>query len=122
VHADPRPPRVVGALVDLQHLLHLADEGGILLGRDAPHRLSPRLQGAFFKARRTVSWQMASTTSSSTSRSAKRRKVQRAYPRAGCEQASAVKRACCSPSSFAAIKGGPLTAGRPCKPRHGRPP
>src|SRR5262249_57875127 len=91
---------VVGALVDLQHLLHLADEGGVRFGRDAPHGLAPRLQVAFFNARRTVSWAIVSTTSNSTSRSASRRRVQRAYPGGAGAHASAVKRACCSPSSL----------------------
>src|SRR5439155_21462428 len=84
---------------------HLADEGGVLLGRDAPHRLPPRLQVAFFNARRTVSCAMLSTTSNSTSRSASSRNVQRAYPAGGCEQASAVNRACCSPSSVGVTGG-----------------
>ena len=36
VHTDQRPPRIVGAGVDLQHIFHAPDELAVGLGRDAP--------------------------------------------------------------------------------------
>src|SRR5262249_17944383 len=36
VETDHRTLGIIGALVDVQHILHGADEGGVLLGRNAP--------------------------------------------------------------------------------------
>jgi hypothetical protein len=47
VEADHRAVGVVGALVDLQHVLHLADELRVGLRRDAPLPLQVRLQLVF---------------------------------------------------------------------------
>jgi hypothetical protein len=55
VHAHQRSQRIVEPFVDLQHLLHVADKGCILLGRNAPHLLAPGLKLVFFIARGTVS-------------------------------------------------------------------
>src|SRR4029077_19433869 len=78
VQADQRPLLVVGPVVDLQHVLHRTDKLGVGLGRDAPLLLQPRLEFVFFSTRRTVSVEILSTTSNSTSLSANSRNVQRA--------------------------------------------
>jgi hypothetical protein len=100
VQADLRPARVVGAGVDPEHVLHAPDELGVMLGRDAPALDAPGLQPVCCKACRTVSEEMRSTTSSSTSRSASSRSVQRARPSGGALHASATRWASCSPSSL----------------------
>ncbi len=41
--------------VDAQHILHMVDKLGIVLGRNAPLLLQPRLEFVFFRSRRTVS-------------------------------------------------------------------
>lgn len=49
VHADQRPTRIEWALVDVEHTLHLAHEGGVLSCLDAPHLTPPGLDGLFLK-------------------------------------------------------------------------
>src|SRR5262245_26533127 len=95
----------MAALVNLRYVVHLADEGRFLIRREAPHRLEPGFQRVFFMARRTVSCEIDSTTSSSIRRSAKSRNDQRAWPAGAFEQASAVSRACFSPSSLGVTAG-----------------
>jgi len=99
VQADLRVARVIGPGVNLKYVLHAPAELGILLGRDAPALGQPRLEAVCFKACRTVSYDTDSTTSSSTSRSASSRNVQRLRPRGGALHASATRWASCSPSS-----------------------
>ena len=90
---------VIGAMIDLQHVLHSlprtgyggAHELGAALGRDAPAFLQPRLQFVFFKVPRTVSALTLSTISHSTNRSAKSLRVQSARPSGGSEQARATR-------------------------------
>ena len=69
-------------VVDLQHVLHGADELGVARWRDAPALFQPRLEFVFFSVRRTVSVLMLSTISHSTSRSASSCSVQEARPSA----------------------------------------
>ncbi len=102
VHANHGTPRIIGPFVDVQDLFHLANERRVLLGRDAPHLFSPRFERAFFKTRRTVSWDTVSTISNSTARRDMSRSDHRAKPSGGCEQASLVSWASCSPSTFVA--------------------
>ena len=87
-------------VVNLQHVLHGADELSIALRRDAPALLQPRLELVFFSVWRTVSAQILSTISHSTSRSASNCSVQRARPSGGWEQAKAINWASSWPSSF----------------------
>jgi hypothetical protein len=51
IQANLRTLRVIGAMIDLQDILHRADKGGILIWWDAPHLLEPRLQRVFFIVR-----------------------------------------------------------------------
>jgi hypothetical protein len=53
VQADLRALRVVGQLVDPQHVLHLADELAAAARRVPPALLLPGLQLVFFSTRRT---------------------------------------------------------------------
>src|SRR5512132_1472402 len=100
VQAHLRPAGVVRAGVDAEHVLHPPDELGVVFGWDAPALDAPRLQPVCFKACRTVSYEMASTTPSSTSRSASSRNVHRWRPSGGALQARATRWASCSPSSL----------------------
>src|SRR5207302_58456 len=104
IHADDGLAGIVRPFIDLQHLLHVGYKRRVLLGRNAPHLLPPRLQVVFFSAWRTVSCEIESTTSRLTRCSANSRNVQRAWPRGAGEQASAVRRASPSPSSFGAVR------------------
>ena len=45
---------LAGSMVDFQDIFHVCDEVGILLGRDAPALLQPRLDFAFFNSSPTV--------------------------------------------------------------------
>src|SRR5512132_1005746 len=100
VQAHLRPAGVVRAGVDAKHVLHAPHEVGVMLGWDAPALDAPRLQPVCFKACRTVSYEMLSTTSSSTSRSASSRNVHRWRPSGGALHARATRWASCSPSSL----------------------
>ena len=48
VHAHHRALGIVGAVVDLQHILHVEDELRRGLVGDAPHPLAVRLEGVLF--------------------------------------------------------------------------
>ena len=100
VQADLRVARVIRPGADRQHVLHAPDKLGVVLGRDAPALGQPRLEPVCFKACRTVSYDTDPITSSSTSRSASSRNVQRLRPSGGALHASATKWASCSPSSL----------------------
>src|SRR6266568_3765700 len=100
IQAHLRATRIVGPGVDPKHVLHPPAELGIVLGRDAPAFLQPRLEAVCCKAPRTVSYDTDSTSSSSTSRSARSRSVQRLRPSGGALHASATRCASCSPSSL----------------------
>src|SRR5215208_7555299 len=50
---------IVGTGVDLKHILHAPDEGGILLWWDGPLPLEPGLYGTFLRVRRTNSQRWA---------------------------------------------------------------
>ena len=75
IEADHRPCRVVGFGLKVQHILHVGHEVGVHLG-NAPLLLLPRLEGVFFKWRRTASWDSDSTRPSSTALPASARSVQ----------------------------------------------
>src|SRR5207245_748766 len=105
IHADQRQARIVQALVGLQHVFHVVDKLGIVLRRNAPHAFLPGLQFIFFRQRRTVSCETSSTMSSSTTRSANSRNVQRACPDGTAPQHRATTLASFSPSRILARDG-----------------
>ena len=78
-------------VIDLQHVLHGADELGAGLGRDAPAFFQPGLELVFFSVWRTVSLLMLSTIALATSRSASSCSVQPARPSGGSPQAKAIR-------------------------------
>src|SRR6266511_2209978 len=100
VQADLRATRIIGPGVDPKHILHPPTELDILLRRDAPAFLQPRLEAVCCKAWRTVSYDTDSITSKATSRSASSRSVQRLRPSGGGLHASATRWASWSPSSL----------------------
>ncbi len=70
VQTNQRVLRVVRPLIDIQHVLHRADELGTGFARQAPHLPPPRLQLVFFNVLRTVSGLTLSTSSKATRRPA----------------------------------------------------
>ena len=62
IHTDHRMGRIVRPGIHFQHVLHRAHEGSVLLWRDTPHLLSPRLELVFFNTLRTVSCDIERTT------------------------------------------------------------
>jgi hypothetical protein len=100
IQAHLRTARIVGAGVDLKHILHAPDELlGVLLGWDGPSPTQPGLDGTFFRVCRTNSREMGSSAHSTlTKRSAKSRTLQRFLPFGGSEQASAIRCASWEPS------------------------
>src|SRR5215210_4583091 len=116
VHADDGSKRIVRTFVDFKDVLHLPDELGVGLGRDAPHLDQPRLQLVFLSVRRIVSWETVSTWPSSTSLSAKRRSVHRHRPAGGLPQAKAMRWASCSPSSIRGRRGTGRRTRTPSRP------
>jgi hypothetical protein len=105
VAAHERPGRIVRAGVDLEHVLHRGDKARVGLGWNDPVFVQMRLQIVFFSARPTVLKCAAGTILRSTTYSASRRIVQRAYPSGGGEQASAINWACVSPSKIGSTGG-----------------
>ena len=99
VHAHHRIRFIKSTVIDLQHRFHLAHECRIFLCGNAPHTLLPRFYSVFFNTWRTVSVEIESTTSNSTSRSPSIRKVQQDCPSGGPLQARLTNRASPSPSS-----------------------
>jgi hypothetical protein len=77
VQADLGAARVIGAGVDLEHVLHPPAELAVLLGGMHQRFRQPRLELVCCKTWRTVSYDTDSTTCSATSRSASSRNVQR---------------------------------------------
>ena len=63
--------------------------------RQAPLSFLPRLEFVFFRIWRTASCEMSEANSKATTRSASKRKVQRAWPFGGTLHTSAIKRASC---------------------------
>jgi len=91
--------RIIWPRVDIQHLFHLADKGGIGLRRNTILLALPRLEFVFFRTCRTVSRPTRSTYPSSTSLSASNRMVQCTCPDGAGEHARAIRWASASPSS-----------------------
>jgi len=82
----------------------MVDEVAAGRWRDAPLFLQVRLEDVCFKVCRTVSCATTQTTSSATSRSASRRRLQRWYPLGGSLHASAIRCASCTPSNVSIVQ------------------
>ena len=93
VHADQRELRVVGRVVNIEHIFHAHDKGGAAIGRDFPVFAQVRLKLVFFSARWTLMVETFGAIFSSTTFSASRRTVHRARPAGAGEHAKAVNRA-----------------------------
>ena len=97
IHAQQWKLRIVGATIDLKDIFHGSDESCVLFGWNTPAFLSPGLQFAFFKIRRTDSLEIESMISSSTAFSASKFNVHRLLPSGAWKQANCVIRASTSP-------------------------
>ena len=99
VHADDGMVLVVGAFVDVQHVLHGRDEIGVGFLGEAPvvGAMGPQL--VFLSALRMVSLLMGSERTTLSSFSSSRR-VHRAAPLGAGPHAVAIRRASALPSSF----------------------
>src|ERR1700693_1147690 len=98
IHANQWKPRIIWTLVDFQYVFHVENELGVVLRGNTPHALLPGLQLVFFRQRRTVSCDTASTMFNSTIRSASSRSVHRAWPDGADPQHVATTFASFSPS------------------------
>ena len=93
--------RIVGLLVEVKHLFHLADEGSAFRGWNHPlGRPEEGLGFVFFSSRATMVVEMCSTTSNSTRRSARTCGHQAGASSGGDWQTRAVKWASTRPSIF----------------------
>lgn len=97
IKANQWPSRIIGLLIQVQHILHA---GHIVCTglKDAPHLLLPGLQLVFLSVQRTVSCEIASTTCNCTNLLASSRKVQRLCPSGASVQAVAINMASARPS------------------------
>src|SRR5680860_29678 len=93
VETDQRARRIGGTGIDVEHVLHRRHEVGILLRGNAPAADQPWFEIVFLSVVRRVSGQIWGTISSVTSSSASSRRLQRAYPGGGAEQATFAIRA-----------------------------
>src|SRR5712692_4444035 len=96
VQANNRPLRIVRAMVDRQHVLHLGYESGGGFP-DAPGFDLPGLEFVFFSRLKSATWEMLSRCPRATIWSASRRSVQRLCPSGASLQASTVSCASISP-------------------------
>src|SRR5260221_804726 len=100
--------RVIGTAwprVDRRHIFHGGYERAVGLRRDAPALLAMGLENVFFSARPIVESLARSTICSSTTFFSNSRRVHRARPLGGLEQASAINLASFSPSKIRATAG-----------------
>src|SRR5450432_2036157 len=107
--------------VDRQHIFHGGYERAIGLRRDDPALPTMGLEDVFFNARPIVESLARSTICSSTTFFSNSRKVQRARPLGGLEQASAINLASFSPSKIRATAVSPVARGS-TQPRSLLPP
>src|SRR4029077_4421317 len=105
VQAHQRAIRVARSHVDGQHVLHGGYERGIGLRRNEPARAAVGLENVFFRVLPIVESLAGSTIFSSTPFFSNSRRVQRARPLGGLEQASAISLASFSPSKIRATPG-----------------
>src|ERR1700680_3773195 len=90
VQADQRMSRIARPCVNGQHILHGGYEGAVRFRRDDPLFLEMGLERVFFKTRQIMLSLARSTMSSSTTLFSSNRKLQRARPFGGSEQANAI--------------------------------
>src|SRR5450631_2348587 len=105
VQAHQRAMGIPWPRVDGQHIFHGGYERAIGLRRDDPALPAMGLENVFFSARPIVESLARSTIWSSTTFFSNSRKVQRARPLGGLEQASAISLASFSPSKILATAG-----------------
>src|SRR5713226_2301129 len=105
VKANQRAIGIVWPRVDGQHVFHRRYERAVGLRRDDPALSAMGLENVFFRTRPIVLSLARSTMLSSTTFFSNSRKVQRARPLGGLEQASAISLASFSPSKIRAIAG-----------------
>src|ERR1019366_8738107 len=91
--------------VNGQHVLHRRYEGAVRRRRNDPALFAVGLDNVFFSTRPIVLSLARSTISSSTTFSSNSRKLQRAKPSGGFEQARAINLASVSPSKMRANGG-----------------
>src|SRR4030088_3006658 len=105
VQAHQRVIGIAWPRVDRQHIFHGGYERAVGLRRDDPALPAMGLENVFFSARPIVESLARSTICSSTTFFSNSRKVQRARPLGGLEQASAISFASFSPSKIRATAG-----------------
>src|SRR6266478_1501889 len=96
---------IVWPRVDGQHVFHGGDERAAGLGRDHPALSAMGLENVFLSVRPIVESLARSTMWSSTTFFSNSRRVQRARPLGGLEQAKAISLASFSPSKIRATPG-----------------
>src|SRR5215813_6294119 len=105
VEANQRIIAVAWPRVDGQHVFHSGYERAVGLRRDDPVLAAMGLKSVFLSARPIVLSLARSTMPSSTTLFSTNRKVQRARPLGGLEQASAISLASFSPSNIRGTAG-----------------
>src|SRR5437773_1580267 len=105
VEAKQRTIAVAWPRVDGQHVFHSGYERAVGLRRDDPVLAAMGLKSVFLSARPIVLSLARSTMPSSTTLFSNNRKVQRARPLGGLEQAKAISLASFSPSKMGGIAG-----------------
>src|SRR5712691_449721 len=105
VQAHQRTIGIAWPRVDGQHVFHRRYERAVGLRRDDPLLSAMRPESVFFSVRPIVLSLARSTMPSSTTLFSNKRKVQRARPLGGLEQAKAISLASFSPSKIRATAG-----------------
>src|SRR5205809_7404280 len=105
VEANQRTIAVAWPRVDGQHVFHSGYERAVGLRRDDPVLAAMGLKSVFLSARPIVLSLARSTMPSSTTLFSNNRKVQRARPLGGLEQAKAISLASFSPSKIRPMAG-----------------
>src|SRR6185295_2348145 len=105
VQANQRAIGIMRPDIDGQNVFHGRDEGAVGLGRDHPLLPAMRFESVFLSVRPIVLSLARSTIFRSTTFFSNRRKVQRARPLGGAEQAKAISLASFSPSKIFGMDG-----------------
>ena len=111
VQTNHRAVRVARPRVNRQHVLHRRYERAAGLGRNDPVFAAVRLERVFLSTRWIVELLAASTMPNSTTLLSSSRRLQRACPSGGLEQARAISRASFSPSKIRGTAGGAAPCG-----------
>src|ERR1700757_1810134 len=105
IYTNDRFCWVIFLLIDIQDSFHLTNKGSVLLRRNFPLLLQPRLDDFFLSTLPIVEEEISSITSRVTTRSRIRFRLHLAYPFGAAEQAIMVMWASTAPST---ILGRPL--------------